>query len=157
MPGIVLELGGQRTALRHLVCDLNGTLAQDGHVMAGVADRLAALSGTITVHVVSGDTFGTADAVGRELGIAVTRLDADRQGLQKRREVERLGADSVIVIGNGRNDRLAMERAALAICVIGPEGASTHALRAADIVVTSGCDALDLLLQPGRIIATLRT
>lgn len=40
--------------------------------------------------------------------------------------------------------------------VLGPEGASPLALAAADVVVPSVEDALDLLLIPNRLKATLR-
>jgi soluble P-type ATPase len=40
---------------------------------------------------------------------------------------------------------------------MGPEGTSTEALRAADVVVMSINDALDLLLHPERLKATLRS
>ena len=40
--------------------------------------------------------------------------------------------------------------------VIGPEGASAAALQAADVVCFSAADALDLLLEPTALSATLR-
>jgi soluble P-type ATPase len=46
---------------------------------------------------------------------------------------------------------------ALAIVVVGQEGACVKSLLAADIVVTSPLDAMDLLLRPKRLVATLRT
>ena len=61
-----------------------------------------------------------------------------------------------MVIGNGANDVLVLEGAALGIAVIGPEGASSAALRAADVVCASIVDALDLLLEPRALTATLR-
>jgi soluble P-type ATPase len=44
----------------------------------------------------------------------------------------------------------------LGIAVIGAEGAASSALAAADVVTTSILDALALLSQPARIVATLR-
>ena len=61
-----------------------------------------------------------------------------------------------VVIGNGANDALVLEAAALGIVVLGPEGASSRALRAADIVCSAVTDALDLLLDPTALAATLR-
>lgn len=46
--------------------------------------------------------------------------------------------------------------AALGIAVLGPEGLATEALQAADLVVGQVEDALDLLLHPTRLLATLR-
>ena len=47
--------------LRHLVLDYNGTLALDGNLVPGVAERLtelAAAPGALRVHVITADTFG---------------------------------------------------------------------------------------------------
>ncbi len=46
--------------------------------------------------------------------------------------------------------------AALGLAVIGPEGAHRGALTAADVVLRSIVDALDLLLEPRSLVATLR-
>ncbi len=62
----------------------------------------------------------------------------------------------VVAIGNGRNDRMMLDAAALGIAVCGAEGAAAETLEAADIVVGRIVDALDLLLHPKRLVATLR-
>jgi soluble P-type ATPase len=49
-----------------------------------------------------------------------------------------------------------LEAAALAIAIVGPDGASAHAVAAADIVCASIVQALDLLLDERALIATLR-
>jgi len=72
---------------------------------------------------------------------------------EKEKYVESLGAESVIAIGNGSNDTLMLSRAALGIMIMGPEGAS---LQAADIIARDTNTALDMLLHPKRLIATLR-
>jgi soluble P-type ATPase len=73
------------------------------------------------------------------------------------RYVRRLGAGRTACIGNGRNDRLMLRAAALGIAVILAEGASAETVRAADIVVGDIGHALDLLLEPTRLLATLRS
>jgi soluble P-type ATPase len=70
--------------------------------------------------------------------------------------LDALGRDRCAVIGNGANDVLALEAAAIGFAVLGPEGASAAALRVADIVCASAADALDLLLDPEALAATLR-
>jgi soluble P-type ATPase len=62
----------------------------------------------------------------------------------------------VVAVGNGRNDRLMLEAAALGIAVIGDEGLAADAMQACDIVVRHIADALALLEDPRRLIATLR-
>jgi soluble P-type ATPase len=49
-----------------------------------------------------------------------------------------------------------LERAALGIAIIGPEGASVLTLSKADIAAPDIRAALELLLFPRRLIATLR-
>ena len=44
----------------------------------------------------------------------------------------------------------------LSICVIGDEGAYGPNIAVSDIIVTNINDGLDLILQPNRLIATLR-
>ena len=70
--------------------------------------------------------------------------------------MDRLGAERVVAIGNGANDAEMLAAAALGIAVLGPEGLATATLRAVDVVVGRIEDALDLLLQPQRLVATLR-
>jgi len=67
-----------------------------------------------------------------------------------------LGKEKCVAIGNGANDVLMLKQSAIGICVIGKEGASSEAVQHSDIVVYDINDALDLLLNPKRIIATLR-
>jgi soluble P-type ATPase len=49
-----------------------------------------------------------------------------------------------------------LKEAALGIGVIQAEGAAVEAILAADLVTTSVLDALDLLIHPLRLTATLR-
>lgn len=58
---------------------------------------------------------------------------------------------------NGRNDHRMLEAAALGVAVLQGEGASVEALMAADVVVPDILAALNLLLLPQRLIATLRS
>ena len=139
--------------LRHLVLDLNGTIAVDGRVLAPVRRRLPALARVLEVRVLTADTFGTA---ARELsGLPVT-LSPVRTGRDKAALVRSLGASGVAAVGNGANDAIVLRRAGLGVAVIGREGAAAAAVAAADVVVARVEDALDLLLRPGRLAATLR-
>lgn len=141
--------------LRHLVMDFNGTLALDGRLIPGVVDRLSRLEERLEIFVVTSDTFGTV----REQveGLArVKILESTDHREEKRIFVSRLGAESVAAIGNGRNDAAMLEEAGLGIAVCLGEGAASEAILAADVVCTGIGDALDLLLHPGRLLATLR-
>ncbi|MHB1576426.1 MAG: HAD family hydrolase [Candidatus Dormibacteria bacterium] len=153
-----IEVPGWKTLrLEHLVLDLNGTLAVDGHLL-DVGDSLGRLAQRLTVQLLSADTHGTLDQVAASLGVEAVRLDQTSDGSeQKARHVAGLGADSVVAIGNGANDRGMLELAALAMVVIGAEGCALSALTAADVVVASAENALNLLLEPRRLVATLRS
>ena len=145
--------GGEDVRLHHLMLDVNGTLTGRGVLLDGVTIRFARLHTALNVHLVSADTFGTLDSIAERLHATGVRAAS---GEDKLRTLDELGRDRTAVIGNGANDVLVLEAAALGIAVIGPEGASSAAIRAADVVCTSIEDALDLLLEPQALTATLR-
>lgn len=155
--GVYIELPGQGAlTIRALVLDLNGTVTTDGALIPGVAERVCALLPRVDVFLVTADTLGTAGAVAQELGCALYVLERGREAEQKRDWVRQLGAGHTAAIGNGANDVLMLKEAALGIAVIGQEGTAVPALLAADVVVPDIRDALDLLLRPARLTATLR-
>ncbi len=142
--------------LKHLVLDLNGTVALDGEILPAVAERLAALSAHLTIHLVTADTHGRAAEMAERLKVQLARIEAGNEAGQKLALVERLGAEQVVAIGNGANDAEMLAAAALGIAILGPEGLAIAALRAADVAVARIEDGLDLLLHPQRLVATLR-
>jgi len=142
---------------KSLVMDYNGTLARDGQLLSGVAERLRALSQLLSLFVVTADTFGTVKSQLQLLPVEVVVLQgSDSQAEAKERFILELGAKQTAAIGNGRNDRLMLAKACVGITVVLEEGASTTTLAAADIVVGGIGDALDLFLHPLRLKATLR-
>lgn len=144
--------------LEHLVLDMNGTIAVDGVVVGDVAERVHELATQLSVHVVTADTFGTARRVTGELGGQLLLLERGRSEAQQKAElVDDLGAGSCVAVGNGANDVLMFKAAALAIGVLGREGMAAALAAAADVITTDPVDALDLLLHPKRLIATLRS
>ena len=155
---IALEIPGfGKLELAHLVCDYNGTLALDGQLLPGVGDLLTVLAPDIRIHVITADTFGLARAqlAGLPLELNITPLDSQAEA--KHRFVTALGPDSVVAIGNGRNDRKMLAAAAVGIALAQREGVSAQSLAAADLVCTSVIDALELLRHPKRLTATLRS
>jgi P-type E1-E2 ATPase len=96
-------------------------------------------------------------AIDGELEMEARRLNHDSpEDEQKAALVRDLGAASVVAVGNGANDALMLKEAALGIAVIEGEGASVAAVVNADVVCRSIRHALDLLLHPRRLSATLR-
>ena len=143
--------------LTHLVLDYNGTLAVDGRICDGVAERLTRLAADLEIHVLTADTFGKVRQGMQGVPCNVSILPPGDQDQGKLDHVQRLGAACTCAMGNGRNDRLMLKAAALGIAVILEEGAAAVSLAAADVVCRSVTDALDLLANPLRLTATLRS
>lgn len=142
--------------IEHVILDFNGTIAIDGVLIAGVAQRLRELSAHVTIHVLTADTNGTARTQLANVPCRVEIIGKQEQDQAKLAYAKELGPGMVAAVGNGRNDTLLLGNAALSIGVIQAEGIAIQALQAAHIVCTGINDALDLLLRPNRIIATLR-
>lgn len=143
--------------IEHLVLDHNGTLAVDGILIEGVKKRLEDLSRVLQIHVVTADTFGKASSQLEGIPCELTVLPTGNQDLGKLVFVKRLGSDRTACIGNGRNDCLMLKEAALGIAVILAEGAAAISLTSADVVCASILSALELLQNPLRLTATLRS
>ena len=148
--------GGQVLQLTHLVLDYNGTIAMDGRLIDRVAERLARLAPDLQIHVLTADTHDTVANESEALPCRLAIIPPDNQDQAKLAYIEQLDPQRVAAIGNGRNDCLMLGRAALGIAIVGGEGASGRALVAADLVCTDIAGALDLLLAPKRLQATLR-
>lgn len=144
-------------ALTHLVLDFNGTLAVDGRLLPQVATMLNGLAGELAVHVLTADTFGSARAALAGVDCTLAVLPPGQQDLAKRDYVRELGAEKCVAVGNGRNDALMLQEAALGIALLQEEGSAVTTLTAADVVCRTIHDALALLTTPRRLIATLRS
>lgn len=151
LPGRNMEL-----KIQHLIVDLNGTLTVDGQLILGVQERIEHLKEKLDLHLLTADTFGRGAEVAAELGIQISKVSANQGGLDKKEYLFKLGKENTAAIGNGYIDFYMLEEAALGIAVVGREGCSVEAIRRADIVVNNINDALDLLLNPKRLVATLR-
>jgi len=148
--------GFGRLRLEHLVLDYNGTLALDGCPLPGVERRLKRLARWLRIHVITADTFGKARAGLAGLNCELRILKPGREDRAKAAYIRQLGPTRVACIGNGRNDRLMLRAARLGLAVVQAEGAAAECLAAADLVLPSVNDALDLFLHPRRLTASLR-
>ncbi len=142
--------------LEHLVSDYTGTLSVDGKLLPGVKDQLNKLSQGMKVHILTADTFGIAKAELEGVKCEFHILEGTNHDVQKEAYVCKLGPDKVIALGNGNNDRKMLKTARIGVAICLREGCSVDAIKAADIQVNSTTDALDLLLYPKRMKATLR-
>src|SRR5579863_5181050 len=139
--------------LRHAVFDVNGTLALDGEPVPGVVDRLKALANVLSLHALTAGTHGNLAELEHLLGIP---LQVITSGDEKTRYVEQLGPEHVIAFGNGVNDTGMLRLAAIGVAILGGEGVAISSLQAADVLVLSPVDAIDLVLNSKRLVATLR-
>jgi soluble P-type ATPase len=152
-----VEIPGQgKLVLEHLVLDYNGTLAADGVMDPCAEGLLCRLAQKLTIHVVTADTFGLAESNLSEMPLKFVKLTGTGQSLAKLEYLNTLGAERAVCVGNGQNDHLMLKAAKLGVAVVGPEGASAKSLAAADVIVSDIASALNLLLNPLRLTATLR-
>ncbi|MEJ2011707.1 MAG: HAD family hydrolase [Anaerolineales bacterium] len=142
--------------LRHLVSDVNGTLAFDGTLLPDVSRALTALHDRLELHLLTADTHGRQAEIDRQLGLQAVRIPRGGEAEAKAAYVNQLGAEAVVAIGQGANDAGMLAAAAIGITVLSGEGLATEALSHADVLVPDILAGLDLLEHPLRLVATLR-
>jgi P-type E1-E2 ATPase len=148
--------GREPLRLQHLVTDVNGTLAIDGVLIDGLTKRIASLRDRLEIHMLTANTHGRQALIDEQLNLKATLIQAGNEPAQKAEFVRKLGAETVIAIGQGANDADMLKTATLGICVMSREGVAVETLNAADLVVPDIFAALDLLDKPVRIVASLR-
>ncbi|HBH86509.1 MAG TPA: hypothetical protein DDY17_02760 [Syntrophaceae bacterium] len=154
---IEIDIPGQHAyRFKHLVLDLNGTVSLDGNILEGVPERIELLRSLVDIIIVTADTRGRAQHVGQSLRVKIHKIGPGDEQIQKLELVRQLGRNSTVSIGNGSNDASMLKESMLGICVLGPEGTSSEAMANCDLATPGINAALDLLIKPERLIATLR-
>jgi len=148
--------GHSHLSLEVLVLDYNGTLALDGIMPIHIKEKIAFLANLLDVHIVTADTFGSVAVQCQELPVQIKILKTNDHTQEKADYLNQFGKSMVVAIGNGANDQLMLEKANLGIAVLGGERCSNKALMTADVLVKNMEDALELLINSQRLIATLR-
>ncbi|MBW1674088.1 MAG: HAD hydrolase family protein [Deltaproteobacteria bacterium] len=148
--------GRDKYIIRNLILDLNGTIAVDGNIIGGVKEKLAMLSQKLDIFLVTADMNKNAERLVKDLPVKLYKIKETEENNQKLRVVLKKGKNNTVSIGNGCNDVSMLKESAIGICMVGGEGASAEAMMASDLVVVTINDALDLLLKPHRLGATLR-
>ena len=140
--------------LKTLVLDLNGSLSVKGKIVPGVKKRLAILKQRgMRIVFLSADTRNNAANISKKLNIEFIKTT---NAQEKLKTIKMLGPSTCVAIGNGLIDYDQINEARIGIVTLQAEGAHTKTLMAADIVVTSINDALDLIIEPINLISTLR-
>lgn len=151
-----------RLLIRAIVTDYTGTLSRGGRLTAGVGRRLVLLSELADIHVVTADTFGTVEDQLRGLPVRIHHLQTGAHDVEKRAYAEERLPETrhVAAFGNGNNDRLLLahvrDSGGLAVAVDNGEGCATETLSSSNLFISGAANALDLLLETRRLIATLR-
>ena len=148
--------GHGKLQIKHLVTDVNGTIATDGQLLEGVLHQISDLRKILEIHMLTADTHGKQESIDRLLNLKAIRIQKGNEAQQKADYVRKLGKESVIAIGQGANDAAMLKEAAIGIAVISVEGLAIESLYAADLLMPDIHTALDLLTNPIRIIASLR-
>jgi soluble P-type ATPase len=142
--------------IENIVIDLNGTIATDGRIAPEVKQKINSLSELAKVYILTADTQGTANEEILGMNAELIKIPEEDSKQGKFDFLKTLNLEVTVAIGNGSNDQLILKETALGIAVLGDEGVSVSAIKTADIVVKNIQNALDLLLKPKRLIATLR-
>ncbi len=151
---ILIPLPGESPIrVEHLALDFTGTLSKDGRLLPGVKEPVHVLSSRVRLVVLTADTRGTAR---EELAGLPVELYLVTDGAEKARLARELGPAVLAAIGNGRNDVELLALAVLGIAVLGAEGTAAELIRVARVVAPDIIGALDLLIEPERLTATLR-
>jgi soluble P-type ATPase len=146
--------GSDEINIETIILDLNGTLSVGGIIVEGVKERLVKLKALgFKLVFFTGNTRNDADAIAEGLGIEwkMAKTAEDKRDLALS-----MNPDTCASVGNGLIDVELMKAVKLRIVTLQAEGVHTQTLINSDIVVPSIIDALDLLIDKQRLIATLR-
>jgi len=140
-----------------VIFDYNGTLAVTGNLIPGIEEEIQRLAKVVTVHVVTGDSYGTAQKLLTNLDCHIGIITDENQGLAKVAYLQALNSATTLMVGNGRNDQYVLKAARVGITVIGKEGAAVEAILASDVVCNDIFDVFALLSNTRSLRSTLRS
>lgn len=149
---------GDKYVIDNVVFDLNGTLANNGKIAETTVNLLKDLAEETNIYILTADTHGTAESLRKKMGdfIKIVVLQSDDHVEEKAKFVHSLGYRETIAIGNGMNDVKMVQEAVLSIGVIGKEGMYAPLIQRVSILVTDIDDAIEMLIHPLKMVATLR-
>ena len=149
--------GKGKMNIENLVLDFNGTIAYDGNIKNGIREKIQRVHEMgINIYILTADTYHQAAEQCKDMPVTLEIFDVDNAALSKREIVNNIDSKLTMTIGNGNNDVEMFEESILSVAVIGDEGCAVKAIFAAYIITNNIDDAIDLLLNPHRIKATLR-
>jgi soluble P-type ATPase len=158
--------------IEFVLIDFEGTLASDRQVHPKAKDKINLLSKRTKIYILVNPPTPPFNKGGKGGILAKEKREVVEEKLRKvkaeiaylekgdasQRKLDllrNLGAMRCVAIGNGVDDAPMIQEAGFGICILGKEGASSEALKNADVVFVDILDALDFLLKPLRQKATL--
>jgi soluble P-type ATPase len=154
---MIIKIPGRETVeIKNIIFDYNGTIAIDGQLIEGAAKSINELSSDFNFHVITADTFGSVNNELKDVNCTVIKIPEQNQDQTKVEYLLKLGKETTLCVGNGRNDKLMLKESVIGIAVIQDEGTSTDTLMASDIICKSIMDVFEFLKKPDRLKATLR-
>lgn len=148
--------GKEEIEIKSVVFDYNGTVAIDGKLLKNVSKNINELSSDFNFFVITADTYGTVKKELENTSCEVIVIGKENQDKAKLEFIKKLGAETVLSVGNGRNDKLMLKETVLGIAIMQDEGLCTETLLSSDILVKSIDDVFGFLKDSNRLIATLR-
>jgi len=145
--------------IENVIFDINGTIQFKGALYKDLKVKFAQLKEIYNVYLISSDTRGNLRDLAKELGVKHVKVSeqsiSDTEA--KNNELNKLGKERTVAIGNGNNDSLMLKNAVLGLAVIGSEGATKKCLMNSDVIFPDPISAIDFLLDDNIMIATLRS
>ena len=152
-----IEIPGRESIeIKNIVLDYNGTIAVDGKLIKDVSNTINALSNSYNFYVITADTYGSVEKELKDTNCEIIKIPKDTQDISKLNFVKKVGSNTTLAVGNGRNDKLMLKEAVLGIGILQEEGICTETLLNSDIISKSILDVFAYLKDPNRLIATLR-
>ncbi|TLP37592.1 HAD family hydrolase [Arcobacter arenosus] len=152
-----IEIPGREAFdIKSVVFDYNGTIAVDGKLLENVSTNINKMSSDFKFYVITADTYGSVKKELENTNCEVIIIGKQNQDQDKLEFIKSLGCNTVLSVGNGRNDVLMLKNSILGIAILQDEGLCTKTLLSSDILVKSIDDVFGFLKDSNRLIATLR-
>ncbi|TXT65221.1 MAG: hypothetical protein BAJALOKI3v1_120028 [Promethearchaeota archaeon] len=144
--------------IRNILFDVNGTIQFSGSISKDLIPKFQKIKEIYDVYLISADTRGNLEELANQLQVKYIRINPKEisESQAKNYQLDKLGKNETIAVGNGNNDSLMLKNALLGILIIGNEGATRESLFNSDLVFTNPIDVLDFLIDEKAIIGTLR-
>lgn len=152
-----VEIPGTKTfEIKNVIFDYNGTVAINGELIKNVSENINELSNDFKFYVITADTYGSVQKELENTNCEVIVIGKKEQDKEKLDFINKIGANTTIAVGNGRNDKLMLKEAVLGVAILQEEGLCTQTLLTSDILVHSILDVFSFLKDANKLVATLR-